>query len=183
MYFRSSRVDPQRLAVLLLIAASATVCALASVSLTSADPEAVTLFDRLHWTVGYVKAPLIAWLGMWQVEGPDRTARRWFAIGLTITAVAYLDYVYWGFTGHTLVPKYGDQLFLAIGPCSLIGVIAVTRKHPRLPLRSFLLDVVALALVVLTLTLDMYLPRQEMLAPLRLLELVAFRFFSSCPYA
>jgi signal transduction histidine kinase len=181
MYFRFSRVDPQRLAVLLLVAASVAVCALASVSLTSADPEAVKVFDRLHWTVSYVTAPIIAWLGMWQIEGPDRTARRWFASGLTITAIAYLDYVYWGFTGHTLVPRYGDQLFLAIGPCSLIGVIAVTRKHPRLPLRSFLLDVVALALVVLTLTLDLYLPRQEILAPLKLLELVAYPIFLFTP--
>ena len=181
MYFRLSSVDPQRLAVLLLIAAGLAVCALASVSLTSADPEAVKLFDRLHWTVAYVTAPIIAWLGMWRVEGPDRTARRWFAIGLTITGIAYLDYVYWGFTGHTLVPKYGDQLFLAVGPCSLIGVIAVARKHPRLPLRSFLLDVVALALVVLTLTLDLYLPRQEIMEPLKLLELVAYPIFLFTP--
>jgi hypothetical protein len=95
MYFRLPSVDPQRLAVLLLVAASVAVCALASVSLTSADPESVKVFDRLHWTVSYVTAPLIAWLGMWQIEGPDRTARRWFATGLTITAIAYLDYVYW----------------------------------------------------------------------------------------
>jgi signal transduction histidine kinase/CheY-like chemotaxis protein len=174
MYFRVSNFDAHRVAVCLLVLASATVCGLASVSLTSADLETVTVFDRLHWTVAYVTAPIIAWLGLWRVEGPDRTARRWFAIGLTITGIAYLDYVYWGFTGHTLVPKYGDQLFLAIGPCSLIGVIAVARKHPRLPLRSFLLDVVALALVVLTLTLDLYLPRQEIMAPLKLLELVAY---------
>jgi signal transduction histidine kinase/CheY-like chemotaxis protein len=174
MSFRLSSVDFQRVAAVLLIAAGAAVCALASVSLTTTDPETVKVFDRLHWTVAYLTAPIIAWLGVWQVEGPDRTARRWFAIGLTITGIAYLDYVYWGFTGNTVVPKYGDQLFLAVGPCSLIGVIAVARKHPRLPLRSFLLDVVALALVVLTLTLDLYLPRQEIMEPLQLLELVAY---------
>jgi hypothetical protein len=71
----------------------------------SIDPESVKVFDRLHWTVAYVTAPIIAWLGMWQVEEPDRTARRWFAIGLTLTAFAYLDYVYWGFTGHRWRPR------------------------------------------------------------------------------
>jgi signal transduction histidine kinase/CheY-like chemotaxis protein len=118
---------------------------------------------------------------VWQVEGPDRTARRWFAIGLTITALAYLDYVYWAFTGGTFIPKIGDQLYLAVGPCSLIGVIAVMRKDPRLPLRPFLLDVTSLALVILTLTLDLYLPRQEIMAPWRLIELVAYPIFLFTP--
>ncbi|HET9447662.1 MAG TPA: ATP-binding protein, partial [Steroidobacteraceae bacterium] len=49
------------------------------------------------------------------------------------------------------------------------------------PLRSFLLDVVALALVVLTLTLDLYLPRQEIMEPLKLLELVAYPIFLFTP--
>ena len=174
MSFRLSRIDPQRLALRLLLVASAAICALAALSVTSADAEAARFFDRVHWTIAYVGAAVIAWLGVFQVAGPDRTARRWFAIGLTITAIAYLDYVYWTFTGRTLVPRYGDQLFLAIGPCSLIGVLAVLRKHSGLPLRSFLLDVVSLALVLLTLTLDLYLPRQEMMEPLRLVELVAY---------
>jgi signal transduction histidine kinase/CheY-like chemotaxis protein len=168
------KVNPQRIAVRLLIAASAAVCAMAALSLTATDTTTSQLFDRLHWTVAYVTGAVLAWLGVWQVEGPDRTARRWFAIGLTITAIAYLDYVYWAFTGGTLVPKIGDQLYLAVGPCSLIGVIAVIRKDPQLPLRPFLLDVTSLALVVLTLTLDLYLPRQEIMAPWKLVELVAY---------
>jgi signal transduction histidine kinase/CheY-like chemotaxis protein len=167
-------VNPQRLAVRLLIAASAAVCVMAALSLSATDTTTSQLFDRLHWTVAYVTGAVLAWLGVWQVEGPDRSARRWFAIGLTITAIAYLDYVYWAFTGGTLVPKIGDQLYLAVGPCSLIGVIAVMRKDPQLPLRPFLLDVTSLALVVLTLTLDLYLPRQEIMAPWKLVELVAY---------
>jgi signal transduction histidine kinase/CheY-like chemotaxis protein len=168
------KVDAQRFAVRLLIVASAAVCAMSALSVTATDTTTSQLFDRLHWTVAYVTAAILAWLGVWQVEGPDRTARRWFAIGLTITAVAYLDYVYWAFTGGTLVPKIGDQLYLALGPCSLIGVIAVIRKDPQMQLRPFLLDVTSLALVILTLTLDLYLPRQEIMAPWKLIELVAY---------
>jgi signal transduction histidine kinase/CheY-like chemotaxis protein len=60
-------------------------------------------------------------------------------------------------------------------------VIAVMRKDPRLPLRPFLLDVTSLALVVLTLTLDLYLPRQDVMAPWRLIELVAYPIFLFTP--
>jgi signal transduction histidine kinase/CheY-like chemotaxis protein len=175
------KVDPQRCAVRLLVAASAAVCAMSALSVTATDTTTSQLFDRLHWTVAYVTAAILAWLGVWQVDGPDRTARRWFAIGLTITAIAYLDYVYWAFTGGTLVPKIGDQLYLAIGPCSLIGVIAVMRKDPQMQLRPFLLDVTSLALVILTLTLDLYLPRQEIMAPWKLIELVAYPIFLFTP--
>jgi len=168
------KVDPQRFAVRLLVAASAAVCALSALSVIATDTTSSQLFDRLHWTVAYVTAAVLAWLGVWQIEGPDRTARRWFAIGLTITAIAYLDYVYWAFTGDTLVPKIGDQLYLALGPCSLIGIVAVMRKDPQMQLRPFLLDVTSLALVILTLTLDLYLPRQEIMAPWTLIELVAY---------
>ena len=174
MSLRLSSVDPQRLAVRILLAASAAVCAMAALSLTATDATTAQLFDRLHWTVAYVTAAVLAWLGVWQVEGPDRTARRWFAIGITITAIAYLDYVSWAFTGRLLVPKFGDQLYLALGPCSLIGVITVMRKNPRLPLRPFLLDVVSLALVLLTLTLDLYLPREKVMGWWQLVELVAY---------
>jgi len=154
---------------------------MAALSLTATDTTTSQLFDRLHWTVAYVTAAVLAWLGVWQVEGPDRSARRWFAIGLTITALAYLDYVDWAFTGGTLIPKIGDQLYLALGPCSLIGVIAVTRKDPHLSLRPFLLDVTSLALVVLTLTLELYLPRQEIMVTWKLIELVAYPIFLFTP--
>jgi signal transduction histidine kinase/CheY-like chemotaxis protein len=181
MSLNPSSASPQRIAVPILGMAGAAVCVMAALSLTATDVATSQLFDRLHWTVAYVTAAILAWLGVSHVAGPDRTARRWFAIGLTITAIAYLDYVYWAFTGNTLVPEIGDQLYLALGPCSLIGVLAVMRKNPRLPLRPFLLDVTSLALVVLTLTLDLYLPRQEIMAPWRLIELVAYPIFLFTP--
>ena len=63
MSLRLSSVDPQRLAVRILLAASAAVCALAALSLTAADPTTAQFFDRLHWTVAYVTAAVMAWLG------------------------------------------------------------------------------------------------------------------------
>jgi CheY-like chemotaxis protein len=78
---------------------------MAALSVTATDTTTSQLFDRLHWTMAYVTAAVLAWLGVSQVEGPDRTARRWFAIGLTITAIAILDYVYWAFTRGTLATR------------------------------------------------------------------------------
>ena len=56
------KVDPQRLAVRLLVVASAAVCAMAALSLTATDTTTSQLFDRLHWTVAYVTAALLAYL-------------------------------------------------------------------------------------------------------------------------
>jgi signal transduction histidine kinase/CheY-like chemotaxis protein len=172
---RVPKADTHRIAVGILILAAVAVCVLFALAEASADSQGTArVFDRLHWTVAYVAAAIIAWLGVIQGKGHDRTARRWFAIGLTVTAIAYLDYVYWSFTDRVLVPKIGDQLFLVLGPCSLLGVMAVLRKRPQLPLKVFLLDVIALALVLLTLILDLYLPRRGTMDTLRLAELVAY---------
>lgn len=54
--------------------------------------------------MAYVAAAVIAWLGVAQADGHARTARRRFAIGLTVAAIAQLDYVYWNFTGRGLAP-------------------------------------------------------------------------------
>jgi signal transduction histidine kinase/CheY-like chemotaxis protein len=172
---RLLKLHSHRLAVGILVLASLAVCVLFALGQASSDAQTTArVFDRLHWTVAYVAAAIIAWLGVFEGKGHDRTARRWFAIGLTVTALAYLDYVYWSFTDNVLIPKIGDQLFLVLGPCTLLGVLAVRRKHPRLPVKTFLLDVIALALVLLTLTLDLYLPRLGTMAAWRLVELVAY---------
>ena len=175
MNFRPLNVGADRIAAGTLIAAGAVVCVLFGMSRLSDDSHAGHLLDCLHWTVAYLAASFIAWLGVTQAKGHERAARRWFAIGLSLTALANLDYVYWTFTGSGLVPVIGgDQLFLSLGPCSLIGMIALLRKYPRLPLRIFVLDVVSLALVLLTLMADLYLPRQGTMAAVRIAELVAY---------
>jgi signal transduction histidine kinase/ActR/RegA family two-component response regulator len=174
-------VGPDRIAAATLIAAGAAVCVLFGLGRANGDPQVAHIYDCLHWTVAYLAAACVAWLGFTQAKGHERAARRWFAIGLSLTALANLDYVYWTFTGGALVPVTGDQLFLSLGPCSLIGMIALLSKYPRLPLRTFVLDVVALALVLLTLVADLYLPRQGTMAKLQLAELAAYPIFLLTP--
>ena len=62
------------------------VCVLFILALTSTDPAVAHVFDCLHWTVAYVAAAVVAWLGVADASRADRAARRWFAIGMTSTA-------------------------------------------------------------------------------------------------
>ena len=74
-------------------------------------------------------AAVVAWLGVLDASGADRAARRWFAIGLTFTAVGDLIYNYYEITGHTPISTLSDTLFLLLGPCFLLGLVAVLREH------------------------------------------------------
>jgi signal transduction histidine kinase/ActR/RegA family two-component response regulator len=150
------------------------VCVLFVLAWTSPDPGVAQVFDILHWTLAYVAAAIVGWLGVLDASGADRAVRRWFAIGLTLTAVGDLIYDYYMITGFAPIPELSDAFFLMLGPCVLLGFVAALREHRGLQLRTFLLDVFALALVLLTLTLDLYLPRQGWMAPVDIAVLVVF---------
>ncbi len=87
---------------------------------------------------------------------------------VSLTASGQLLYDYQQVTGGPIVTELSDALFLSLGPCFLVGLTLVLRKHRRLPLRTFLLDVFSLGLVLLTLTLDLYLPRSGSMDSLQL---------------
>ena len=143
-------------------------------ALTRKDEATAHLFDLMHWTLAYIAAAVVAWLGVRDATGVDRVVRRWFAIGLTLTVVGDLLYDFYELTGRILLPQLNDTLFLSLGPCFVIGLAVVLRKDRRLQLRTFLLDVVALALVLLTLTLDLYLPRAGSMATIDLGVLIIY---------
>lgn len=163
-----------------MVLAGVGVCILFVLAWTSPDPDVSHLYDVLHWTLAYVVAAIVAWLGVVDATGVDRITRRWFAIGLTFTAVGDLVYDYYEITG-TYLPQVSDTLFLLLGPCFLMGLIATLRRHWRLQLRTFLLDVVSLGLVLLTLTLDLYLPRQGSMAAVDLGVLIVYPIFLLTP--
>jgi signal transduction histidine kinase len=149
------------------------VCVLFVLAWTSTDPEVAHTFDILHWALAYAAAAVVAWLGVLDASGANRAARRWFAIGLTLTAVGDLIYTYYQFIPVTPIPELSDAFFLMLGPC-LLGFVAALREHCGLQLRMFLLDVFALALVLLTLTPDLYLPRHGWMSAMDVAVLVVF---------
>jgi hypothetical protein len=113
-----------------------TVCVLFVLALASADPTVAHVLDCLHWTVAYVAAAVVAWLGVADASGADRAARRWFAIGLTSTAVGDLLYNYDELTGQILVPQLNDTLFLLLGPCFLLGLATAVRADDAIAARA-----------------------------------------------
>jgi hypothetical protein len=70
------------------------VCVLFVLAWTSTDPEVAHTFDILHWALAYAAAAVVAWLGVLDASEANRAARRWFAIGLALTAVGDLIYTY-----------------------------------------------------------------------------------------
>jgi two-component system, sensor histidine kinase and response regulator len=131
-------------------------------------------FDYLHWTIAYATAAALAWMGVRRAGGSDRVPRYWFACGLTITLVAQVLFDLQELTQRTPIPNLSDALFLTIGPCFVIGLLAPMRTLSSAQRRSFDLNVTALALVVLTLLEDLYLPRRGETDPVDLSILIMY---------
>jgi signal transduction histidine kinase/CheY-like chemotaxis protein len=169
-----SAAGARRLAARVIVLAGVGVCVLFVLAWTSTNPDVSHTFDILHWTLAYVAAAVAAWLGVLHASGADRAARRWFAIGLTFTVAGDLLYNYYEISGQTPIYTLTDTLFLLLGPCFLLGLVAVLREHRGLQLRTFLPDVFALAIVLLTLTLDLYLPRHDSMSAMDVGMLIVF---------
>jgi len=143
----------------LLLCGCAFVIAAFAVVRSSNSVAISHLFDYLHWTVAYFMATILAWRGVRAADPEDKVPRRWFARALTITLAAQLLFDIRELTGWTPIPNLSDFLFLSFGPCCVIGLAAIFRRHPRSTLQPFLLDVTSWGVVMLTLTLALYLPR------------------------
>src|ERR1700678_4065530 len=131
-------------------------------------------FDYLHWTIAYAVAATLAWMGVRRARDGDVASRRWFAWGLTITLVAQVVFDLQEITHRTPIVNLSDALFLSIGPCFVMGLLAPMRGRTSTQRRSFDLNVTALALVVLTLTADLYLPRRGQTAAVDLTILILY---------
>ena len=170
----STYADSSRFALKVLLPAGAVVGVAFVAARLSGNPAVVDLLDFLHWTVAAIAGTALAWLGVRSADEHDRTPRRWFALGLTSTLLGQLLSDFQGITQWTPIPNLSDALFLGHGPCFVLGLIATLRTRSRVLIRPFVLDVTALALVILTLTLDVYMPRREAMDLLQLSILVIY---------
>jgi signal transduction histidine kinase/BarA-like signal transduction histidine kinase len=158
---RAISADPGRLALQILTCATLAVTAAFVAARCSDNSGVVRLLDYVHWTIADVAAAALAWLGVRCSDGRVRAARRWFAYGLTSSALGELVFDLQGAAPWTPIPNLSDPLFLAMGPCCVLGLAASLGPNSLLRRRPFVLDVTALALVILTLTLDLYVPWRE----------------------
>jgi signal transduction histidine kinase/DNA-binding response OmpR family regulator len=131
-------------------------------------------FDYLHWTIAYAVAATLAWMGVRRARDGDVASRRWFAWGLTVTLAAQVLFDLQEITQHTPILNLSDALFLSIGPCFVMGLLAPIRGHTPTQRRSFDLNVTPVALVALTLTSDLYLPRSGRTDPTNLIILIVY---------
>ena len=168
------RADPGRTGPQLLLGASIGVVGAFVAARLSSDELTVHLLDYLHWTIAAIAAAALAWLGVLSADHQDRGARRWFAYGLTFTLLAQLLFDVQEITHWTPIPNLSDALFLCLGPCCVLGLAAALRTHAPFQSRPFTLDVTALALAILTLTLDLYLPRRGAMDLLALMILIVY---------
>src|SRR5580658_3863014 len=150
-----------RIALMVLLPVSLVVGGAFVAARLCPNPAVVDLLDYLHWTVSATAAAALAWLGARCATGHDRAPRRWFAYGLTFNLLGQLLWDMQGMTHWTPIPNLVDVLFLALGPCFVFGLIATLRIRSPVLSRPFMLDVTALALVILTLTVTLYLPRRQ----------------------
>jgi two-component system, sensor histidine kinase and response regulator len=163
-----------RIALMVLLPVGVVVTGAFAAARLSSNPAVVQLLDYLHWTVSATAAAALAWLGARCAKGHDRAPRQWFAYGLTSNLLAQLLWDMQGITHWTPIPNLVDVLFLGLGPCFVFGLIATLRTRSPVLSRPFMLDVTALALVILILTLTFYLPRQEAMDALQLGILVSY---------
>jgi two-component system, sensor histidine kinase and response regulator len=166
--------DPRPLAIKVLLGASLVVASAFVAARFSRDPTVVHLLDYLHWTVSYAAAAGLAWLGIRSANDGDRPARRWFAYGISISLAGQLLLDMQEITHWTPIPNLSDALFLSLGPFCVLGLRAARPTQSPFQSRAFVLDITALALVILTLTLDLYLPRRETMSLVPLIILVIY---------
>jgi signal transduction histidine kinase/ActR/RegA family two-component response regulator len=174
--------DNDRRLALRVLLVGLVVCAFAFAGARSiSDEDFAYFFDCMHWTVADAVAVFLAWFGARAATGEARIARTWFAWGLTLTCTSQ---VLWDIREQAGLSRSGaafDVLFLSLGFCSVIGLLAPLRARGLPTARAFLLDVSSLAIVVLTLTLDLYLPRHFPLTSLQLVILMIYPIMMLTP--
>jgi signal transduction histidine kinase/DNA-binding response OmpR family regulator len=166
--------NSDRIALTVLLSASVAVVGAFLVARVTSDPAVVHLLDYLHWTIAYAAAAALSWLGVKAASSSDRFARRWFAYGLSSSLLGQLLLDVQAITHSTLIPNLSDALFLGLGPCCVMGLIDALRTHGPIDRRPFVLDITALGLVILTLTLDLYLPQRETMSLVELSIVVIY---------
>ena len=135
----------------------------------------LVFFDNLHWTTAYIAAVLMGWMGVRTATPECRAPRAWFTAGLAASALGQLISDIQIYTGTQRFPAPSDFFYLLLGVCSLAGLISTLRTSvPRSELKTFVLDAVSLAVVVLMLTLAFYLPRRGATPLFSFLVMIAY---------
>jgi len=141
----------------------------------STNSSWVVFFDNLHWTLTYILAAAMAWLGVQRSSGIERETRIWFFRGLAAFAFGQILWDIQVYTGWNPFPGPSDLFFLMLGlGCGMGLVTAVRGQLTVASQRTLMLDTAMLSMPVLALTLALYLPEAMQIGALQLMVLVAY---------
>ncbi len=121
----------------------------------------VVFWDNVHWTSAYATGAALAWLG-WRTAAPvDRAARGWFFAALTMYTIGQAMWDAQVYSGWNPFPGPSDAGFLLLGVLIGAGFISLLRGRISSADRWAVgLDAAMIAVVSLTFTLALYLPRR-----------------------
>ncbi|EMO41144.1 hypothetical protein LEP1GSC186_3076 [Leptospira noguchii serovar Autumnalis str. ZUN142] len=69
------------------------------------------LIDNIHWTVSYLCAAALAWIGCFSEKVGIYRFRFWFALGLTANAFGQLSWAIQVYFNYYMTPTPSDFLF------------------------------------------------------------------------
>ena len=161
-----------------LVALAAIALAVAGARLGLA-PGWVRLFDNLHWTAADIGAAWLAWIGVRDAHDKglraEHRARRWFAIGFTSYAIGQLLWDLQILLAWQPFPAPSDPFYMLMAPCCALGMLGYLRGRVSESQRlAAVLDTLSLAIAVVALALEVYLPRRGDMSTLALGVMIAY---------
>lgn len=139
------------------------------------DATALKVLDNAHWTISFLAAPVLAWIGVARGSGSVRSTRRWFALGLSIYGFGQVLWVAQLVSGWNPFPGPSDAAFLLLGPLVLVGLVAELRRlGSEGGSRIVLLDCLIVSAGVVALALTFYVPRRGEVPGTQFAVLVAY---------
>ena len=157
---------------LFILVPALTLILIGVVGAQAVAPEHKDYFDNIHWTASYIAAACLAWVGVRFAPGPNNVKRS-MAIGLTLYAIGQVLWDLQSVDGKAPFPDYSDAFFVALAPFYAWGILAFIQRN-RVEIRNALLDIAGLTIAFLSLTLEIYIPRQHDESFLQMATLVAY---------
>jgi two-component system, cell cycle sensor histidine kinase and response regulator CckA len=131
--------------------------------------------DNLHWTVSYVGAAALAWLGVRYAGADEREPRRWFALGMSAYAIGQMLWDVQVASRWTPFPAPSDACYLLLGALCTWGLVGSLRERTSRGVQAMVaLDVGGLLAAVLAFVLALYLPLRGDTSVLQMAVLVLY---------
>jgi len=142
-------------------------------------PPWLRLLDNVHWTAADIGAAWLAWIGVRDAREKglhaEQLARRWFALAFTSYAIGQLLWDLQILLAWQPFPAPSDPFYMMMAPCCVLGMMGYLRGRVSPSQRlAAVLDTLSLAIAVVAVALEIYLPRRGDMGALALGVMVAY---------